>query len=171
MECCCDCAVHSFFCFLDVAIRSLAGTGYFAKQEVRMQCCNNKKIVLIMVLYSVLTGCVTGGIPFTSRTHPFASPLEYWQRADTSEDQRVEDSMGCKGDQYGFLVNSQANLEPFMQLDDENIKLAKRRLFYYWENCMLSKGYQYTGPCMTSEFSRSRPACGGDGSYLDKIGY
>ena len=99
------------------------------------------------------------GNPFVSEPGP--PEIEYWIKPGTSAEQRVEDSIDCKGNAVGLPVESQANLEAAMLPGEEDIKLARRRLFNNWQRCMLGKGYQYIGECYPNEISRSRPACGG----------
>ena len=106
----------------------------------------------------LLNGCLLGG---TSVFEPGPPEIEYWIKPGTSAEQRVQDSIDCKGNVVGLPVESQANLEAAMLPGEEDIKLARRRLFNNWQRCMLGKGYQYIGECYPNEISRSRPACGG----------
>ena len=117
-----------------------------------------KVVIFALCLIVSLSGCVVG---FGVASEPGPPEIEYWIKPGTSAEQRVQDSIDCKGNAVGLPVESQANLEAAMLPGEEDIKLARRRLFNNWQRCMLGKGYQYIGECYPNEISRSRPACGG----------
>jgi len=117
--------------------------------------------ILLAGLLASLVGCSYPIILVGSRPGPYIPSIEKWVRSDANAEQRVQDSIDCKGDEKGLPVESRANLEAAMQPGEENIKLARRRLFHNWERCMLRKSYQYIGKCYLDDpVSGARPACG-----------
>jgi len=121
-----------------------------------------RRAIVLVGLFAALVGCSYPIILVGPRpSEPGPPEIEYWIKPNTTAEQRVQDSIDCKGNVVGLPVESQANLEAVMLLGEEDIKLARRRLFNNWQRCMLGKGYQYIGECYPNEISRSRPACGG----------
>ncbi len=121
-----------------------------------------KLAILHVGMFAILIGCSYPVILVGPRpSEPSPPEIEYWIKLGTTAEQRVQDSIDCKGNVVGLPVESQANLEAAMLPGEEDIKLARRRLFNNWQRCMLGKGYQYIGECYPNEISRSRPACGG----------
>ena len=123
-----------------------------------------KNWMIVLFIPLLFSGCGIGGYwmngnPFVSEPGP--PEIEFWIKPGITAEQRVQDSIDCKGNVVGLPVESQANLEAAMLPGEEDIKLARRRLFNNWQRCMLGKGYQYIGECYPNEISRSRPACGG----------
>lgn len=122
-----------------------------------------RMLFLMVFVVQVVTGCVTGGIPFVgNKPELFAPRIESWIKSDISAEQRVLDSIDCKGNENGDPVFSQVNIQEAMQPEDKDQWAARERLYDNWERCMLNKGYKYIGKCYPGDsVSRSRPACGG----------
>ena len=121
-----------------------------------------KLAILHVGMLAILIGCSYPVILVGPRpSEPGPPEIEFWIKPGITAEQRVQDSIDCKGNVVGLPVESQANLEAAMLPGEEDIKLARRRLFNNWQRCMLGKGYQYIGECYPNEISRSRPACGG----------
>lgn len=117
--------------------------------------------ILLVGLLTILIGCSYPVILVGPRPKGSPPRIEFWIKPDTSAEQRVQDSIHCKGNKFGLPIEIQANLKAAMLPGEEDTKFARRRLFNNWQRCMLGKGYQYIGECYPNEISRSRPACGG----------
>lgn len=120
-----------------------------------------KLAILHVGMLAVMAGCSYPIILVGPRpSEPGPPRIESWIKPDTSAEQRVQDSIDCKGNEKGDPVFSQINIQEAMQPEDKDERDARDRMYDNWERCMLNKGYLYTGQCFSSEFSRSRPACG-----------
>lgn len=121
-----------------------------------------KLAILHVGMLAILIGCSYPVILVGPRpSEPSPPEIEYWIKPGTTAEQRVQNSIDCKGNALGWPIESQANLEAVMLPEEKDTRLARRRLFNNWQRCMLDKGYQYIGECYPNEISRSRPACGG----------
>lgn len=115
--------------------------------------------ILIAGLLANLFGCSYPIILVGPGPGPYVPPIESWSKADSSAEQRIEDSINCGGSAIGPSPSPRAMQTE--QLPGENFMTTRIRLGYNWERCMLSKGYQYTGKCNPSDsYSSGRPACG-----------
>lgn len=120
-----------------------------------------KFTILLVGLLTVLTGCSYPIILVGPRPEDVPPRIEFWIKPDTSAEQRVQDSIDCKGNENGDPVFSQVNIQEAMQPEDKDQWAARGRLYDNWERCMLNKGYKYIGKCYPDDsVSRSRPACG-----------
>ncbi|WP_143440860.1 hypothetical protein, partial [Klebsiella pneumoniae] len=74
-----------------------------------------KLAILHVGMFAILIGCSYPVILVGPRpSEPGPPEIEFWIKPDITAEQRVQDSIDCKGNVVGLPVESQANLEAAM---------------------------------------------------------
>lgn len=112
------------------------------------------KLFVMLVLASLLFGCLCMGC-FVPHLPPPPKPhIENWERSVTSAETRLADWQACGGHKSGDFARN-----PKDSIEGEDILQANKRQSAEHQRCLIRKGYRYIGHCSTV-YMKSMPACG-----------
>lgn len=124
----------------------------------------NIKLLILFILAIQLSGCLYGqcmngpcALEHSRIIKSITPYLQKWEKAGVSPEARGEDSVDCGGNTSSMSNHKEKSL----QLPDETIWEARSRLANQWRQCMLDKGYLYTGKCYDTKRTKDDPACKG----------
>lgn len=114
------------------------------------------RYVLLMFMSLSLCSCGIGGHWMTG--DPFYKPdikpyMKYWQKESMTNESRLQDWLACGGNESGTFSWKTKD-----QLPGESNEESHTRQAFSFQNCMIEKGYSYTGDC-SSDYMRMRPLC------------
>ena len=105
------------------------------------------------------TGCGIGGYSMTGMVlekdlKSIKPYIAYWAKDGMTEERRLQDWVGCGGDNIGTF-----SWKTKKQMPGESNEQSSRRQDNDLQRCMLRSGYRYTGKCSSADM-KAQPLCG-----------